>query len=190
MKRMITESFEHIRIKYDSEATIVCSNVWDIERLCPLKRPLLLCLFPFQLPTIACINVQGSCPSQINKICPEKNNSTIMQIYQPAQWSVCGNAFFIYLLLLGAFQGTHCTHQVAIHPIREAHPLARTEDFLYDTKISIQHDFEDGGPILILCCSNLQECITPPGSDVLTYGQVFTFFPGNQQETWWECHIL
>ena len=44
--------------------------------------------------------------------------------------------------------------------------------------------------MLILCCSNLQECITPLGSEVLTYGQVFTFFPDSQQETWWECHIL
>ena len=37
MKRMITESFEHIGIKYDSEAVIICNDLQDIERLCPLK---------------------------------------------------------------------------------------------------------------------------------------------------------
>ena len=44
--------------------------------------------------------------------------------------------------------------------------------------------------MLILCYNNLQECITPLGSYILTYGQVFTFFPNSQQETWWKCHIL
>ena len=162
----------------------------DIERLCPLKRPLSCAFCLFNSQQLLLSTYKDHVLHKSIKFVQQKQVFYNYQVYQPAQWSVCGNAFFIYLLLLGAFQGTHFTHRVTIHPNREAHPLARTEDFPYDTRISIQHDFEAGGPMLILCCINLQECITPPGSEVFTYGQVFTFFPDSQQETWWECHIL
>lgn len=109
------------------------------------------------------------------------------------QTVACFSPFQLTILFLFLSSRVSCILCIAfdrVHQNRFRYPHARSLDSPYNAVVTVEHDYEDVGPVLVQCCSSIQECVVPPGMGALKYGDVFTFFPDYDDDVGWDCHVI